>query len=64
MDNDLIAPCPDHKWRIDKRLEPRIPDLAPLIELNGKSVLLPANAKYWPKPESLEWRMRRLRRPA
>lgn len=62
MDQYLIAPSTDRKWQISDRLEPRIPELAPLVGLDGKTVLLPSEKKCWPKQESLKWRINRMRR--
>ena len=61
LDASLIAPGPDHKWKISKILkDTRIPDFRPFQELAGKDVILP-DGKYKPNPEALRWRVENLR---
>jgi putative restriction endonuclease len=62
MDKHLIAPGPDLKWHVSPMLDDRLPDLAMLVSLNGKSLLLPSETRFVPKREALEWRMDHLRR--
>ena len=45
-------------------LDERIPDFAPLIQLNGKGLIGPTESRFIPKRESLAWRMAHLRRHA
>ena len=61
LDQNLIAPGPDLKWHISRVVEPRIPDNAPLVELDGQDVVFYGDLKYRPSPASLEWRMANLR---
>ena len=69
MDKHLIAPCPHDRypagvWRVDeRRLVDRIEGHRELINLRGKRVIAPREAKYIPAPESLEWREKRLAAP-
>jgi putative restriction endonuclease len=63
MDRHLIAPGPDHMWHVSPVLDDRVPDFATLIGLAGKKVLLPAEGRFSPKLESLQWRVEMLRRP-
>lgn len=62
MDKYIIAPGPDLKWHVSKTLDDRLPDNRPLLELDGKSLILPKEKAYSPKKESLEWRVIRLAR--
>jgi putative restriction endonuclease len=61
MDRNLIAPGPDFRWHVSKLLDPRIPDFRTLCELDGRDLLLPGEPRMYPKRESLEWRVERLR---
>jgi putative restriction endonuclease len=61
MDQDLIAPGPDFKWHVSPGLDSRISDFKMLLELEGQPVLLPLEAKFYPKRAVLEWRIERLR---
>jgi putative restriction endonuclease len=63
MDRNLIAPGPDFRWHVSKALDRRIPDFRALCDLDGSEVLLPSEARMYPKREALEWRMERLRDP-
>jgi putative restriction endonuclease len=63
MDRHLIAPGPDHKWHVSPVLDDRVPDFATLVDLAGKKVFLPAEGRFSPKLESLQWRVEMLRRP-
>ena len=60
MDHDLIAPGPDFKWHVASRLDSRIADHRPLLDLAGKELLKPREARMFPKLESLQWRVARL----
>jgi putative restriction endonuclease len=61
MDRNLIAPCPDHHWHVSKILDPRRSNGEKvLIELSGKSLLLPQDEAFHPEREGLEWRLRKL----
>jgi putative restriction endonuclease len=61
MDRNLIAPGPDFRWHVSKLLDRRIPDFRILCDLDGRELLLPAEPRMYPKRESLEWRIERLR---
>lgn len=61
MDRHLIAPGPDLKWHVSRLLDWRIPDFARLTSLHGQPLLLPREARFTPKRESLEWRLEQLR---
>ena len=61
MDRNLIAPCPDHHWHVAKILDPRRSNgEKELIELSGKSLLLPKDPAFHPDAYGLEWRCERL----
>ena len=61
MDRNLIAPCPDHHWRVSKILDPRRSNgEKELIELSGKSLLLPQDEAFHPDAEGLRWRCEQL----
>ncbi len=62
MDKYIIAPGPDLKWHVSTILDDRLADNRPLLELDGKSLILPKEQAYSPKKESLEWRVNRLAR--
>lgn len=62
MDKNVIAPGPDLKWHVSKTLDDRLPDNRPLLELEGKSLILPKEKAYSPKQPALEWRVSRLAR--
>jgi putative restriction endonuclease len=62
MDKCLIAPGPDLKWHVSTFLDDRIPDFARLVALEGRSLFLPAERRFAPKGEVLEWRLEHLRR--
>lgn len=61
MDRNLIAPGPDYRWHVSAILDRRVPDFKVLCDLDNSSLLLPAEARMYPKRESLEWRIERLR---
>jgi putative restriction endonuclease len=60
MDKYLIAPDPEFVWRVSRNLDDRIPEYQRLTNLNGKKVFLPGEKRFWPKRESLAWRIARL----
>jgi len=61
LDRHLIAPGPDYKWRVSKRVDERIADNRPLIELAGRELLLPKDKRGWPRKDACERRMAMLR---
>ena len=63
LDRHLIAPGPDLCWHVSRVLDARLRDNAALLDLEGKKVLLPPNAKYRPRPDALEYRLKHLRDP-
>ena len=62
FDKNLIALGEDLKWHVSPVLDERIPDFAPLIQLNGKGLIGPSQPRFTPKRESLAFRMAHLRR--
>ena len=60
MDQNLIAPHPDLYWIISERLDCRIIDHKPLIDLKKKSIIGPNDKRYSPDKESLEWRISKI----
>ena len=60
MDRHLIAPTTGLAWRISACLDDRIEGQKDLIDLDGRSVILPKQPRYQPKAESLQWREDRL----
>ena len=61
MDRNLIAPAPDHHWHTSKILDPRrSTGEKELLDLAGKSVLLPKDPAFHPDRNALEWRCGRL----
>jgi putative restriction endonuclease len=62
MDRHLIAPVPDSKkragiWRVNEtRLDDRIEGQRELVSIAGKTVIPPAEDKFYPALESLRWR--------
>lgn len=57
LDANIIAPGPDYKWHVSKALDDRLADNQPLLELDGKDLLLPRDRSLWPKKEALRWRL-------
>ena len=60
MDKFIIAPGPDYKWHVSRTLDDRLPDNRPLLDLAGRSVILPDNKAFLPDPEALRWRLDKL----
>jgi predicted restriction endonuclease len=61
MDLDIIAPGLDLHWHVSKVLDPRRSNgEKELIELAGKSVLLPKDPAFHPLSQGLNWRFERL----
>lgn len=63
MDRNLIAPGPDLKWHVSPALDDRVPDYRHMLDLEGRTLFLPTEARMYPKRESLAWRLERLRDP-
>lgn len=57
LDKNLIAPGPDFRWHISKLIDSRIADNQPLLELEGKEILLPKEKQFWPRKDALESRI-------
>ena len=57
MDQGLIAPHPDLHWIVSEKLDLRISDHKPLLDLNSQSIIGPNDKRYFPDKESLEWRI-------
>ena len=61
MDRDIIAPGPDLHWHVSRILDARRSNgEKDLLELTGKSVLLPKDPAFHPDAEGLRWRRERL----
>ena len=61
MDRNLIAPAPDLHWHASKILDPRrSTGEKDLLDLVGKSLLLPKDPAFHPDKNALEWRRERL----
>ena len=60
MDKNLIAPDSDFVWRVSGALDDRVPDYKRLTDLSGRKLFLPSEKRFWPKRESLAWRIERL----
>ena len=61
MDRDILAPGPDFEWHVSKLVDPRRSNgEKELMELDGKSILLPKDPAFHPDAEGLRWRHDRL----
>ncbi len=61
MDRNLIAPAPDHHWRVSNVLDPRRSNgEKELIALSGQVLLLPQDEAFHPDADGLTWRCGRL----
>lgn len=60
MDKGLIAPAPDFTWKVSIQLDGRIADNRIFTDLQGKKLILPKEARWYPKREVLEWRVDKL----
>jgi hypothetical protein len=60
MDQELIFPCADNRWRVRKDIDDRVDSQRALIDLHGKSILFPEQKQFAPKQQALEWREQRL----
>jgi len=60
LDAYVIAPGPDYKWHVSQALDDRLADNRPLLDLDGRDVILPRDRAAWPKKTSLEWRLKHL----
>lgn len=62
MDNQLIAPGPDHRWHVSPAVDALVPDNRWLCELDGQPLVLPREACWQPDRDALAWRLDHLRR--
>ncbi|NEZ04286.1 hypothetical protein G4Y73_09030 [Wenzhouxiangella sp. XN201] len=63
MDRHLIAPTlleSDLVWHSSPLLDDRIDGQRPLVQLQGKKLLLPREKKFYPSSEAIAWRAERL----
>jgi putative restriction endonuclease len=61
MDRNLIAPATDHHWHVSKILDPRRSNgEKELLDLSGKSLLLPQDEAFHPDADGLKWRCAQL----
>jgi len=60
LDHNVISPGPDLRWHVSESLDPRLPDNKALLDLEGESLLFPANGKFRPRGDALEYRFRQL----
>ena len=61
MDRKLIAPCPDHHWRVSNVIDPRRSNgEKELLTLSGQKLLLPQDEAFYPDVEGLKWRCEQL----
>ena len=58
FDAGIISPGPDYKWHVSRTVDARIADNRPLLELDAKDLLMPADRRDWPRKDALEWRLR------
>ena len=68
MDSRLIAPGParggrydDLRWHVRADLDDRIDGERDLVKLRDRKVIVPADARLWPKPEAVDRRLAMLR---
>jgi putative restriction endonuclease len=62
MDRNLIGPGIDRQWHISSSLDDRLEGQRDLIMLDGRSILLPHDPRYYPKDTALLWRERQIAR--
>ncbi len=60
MDKFLLVPGSDKYWHASPQLDDRIEGCRDIINLDKRKILLPHKEKYYPKPESLRWRHKRI----
>lgn len=61
MDQYLIAPDAEFRWQVSPRLDKRIPDHQGLTRIGGEKVILPKEARMYPRTDALEWRLNAMR---
>jgi putative restriction endonuclease len=58
LDRNLIAPAPDHQWKVSPVIDARRSNgEKELRELNDKTLLLPKDPAFHPDTKGLEWRV-------
>lgn len=60
LDQRLIAPTPNMKWRVSRVLDKRIPDNRPLVDLEGQEVIFDGDHRHSPARDALQWRIEHL----
>lgn len=60
MDQNLIAPGADYRWHVSRELDGRVPDHGFLVKLTGKPLILPAERRWYPRQDVLEWKQGQL----
>lgn len=61
MDRQLLAPGPDSRWHVSRRVEPRRSrGEDELFRLDGQLLIPPVESAYAPASEALRWRLERL----
>ncbi|WPJ98085.1 HNH endonuclease [Coraliomargarita algicola] len=64
LDRHLITPFASETklvWRVAPCLDDRLEGHKELLKLDGRSVLLPREKRFWPAEAGLQWRWERLR---
>ena len=64
LDRHLITPFATETklvWRTAPCLDDRLEGHKDLLQLEGRSVLLPKEKRFWPEDSGLQWRIERLR---
>jgi len=64
LDRHLITPFATETklvWRTAPCLDDRLEGHKELLKLEGRSVLLPREKRFWPADKGLQWRAERLR---
>lgn len=67
LDRHLIAPFAGETkliWRVATCLDDRIEGHKELLKLEGRSVLVPREKRFWPSDEAMQWRLERLKESA
>ncbi|WP_252108367.1 MULTISPECIES: HNH endonuclease [unclassified Halomonas] len=62
MDHHLIAPGPDLKWHVSKRIDRLVDDNRWLYCLDGQPLVVPREPVFRPDEKALAWRFERLQR--
>lgn len=62
LDANLISPTLDLRWQVSDLLDTRRNSERELTRFSGLPILLPREEKLYPRPDAIEWRLRRLAR--